>query len=75
MYITQHGKRVAALVPPFVAESFADQQAWFHTPQRQAKEADADLAAGRVKVYDSDESFLAAFDESASEDTDRDGNG
>lgn len=65
VYITQHGRRVAALVPPFVAESYADEQAWFHTPQWQAKEAeaDADIAAGRVRVYDSDESFLTAFEE------------
>ena len=76
VYITQHGKRVAALVPPFVAESYADEQAWFHTPEWQAREAeaDADLAAGRVKVYDSDESFLASFDEGADEDSDRDRN-
>lgn len=72
VYITQHGKRVAALVPPFVAESYADEQAWFHTPEWQAKEAEAgaDLTAGRAKVYDSDESFLAAFDEDTNEDPD-----
>ena len=76
VYITQHGKRVAALVPPFVAESYADEQAWFHAPEWQAREAEADVdvAAGRVKTYDSDESFLAAFDEGTGEGGDWRGN-
>ena len=48
-------------------------QAWFWTPEWQAKEqaADADKAAGKVDRYRSDEEFLAALDErSASSDTD-----
>lgn len=37
-------------------------QAWFWTPEWQAKEreADEDLAAGRTRVFDSDEEFLRA---------------
>ncbi len=40
-------------------------QAWFWTPEWQAgeKAADADLAAGRTTVYDSDEAFLKALEE------------
>lgn len=40
-------------------------QAWFHTPEHQAKEAetDADKAAGRITRYDNDEDFLASFDD------------
>jgi hypothetical protein len=40
-------------------------QAWFWTPEWQAKEreADADKAAGRVERFESDEAFLAALDE------------
>lgn len=40
------------------------QQAWFWTPEWQAREheADADLAAGRSAVYSSDEEFLAHLD-------------
>ena len=36
-------------------------QAWFWTPEWQAgeREADADIAAGRVIRFDSDEEFLA----------------
>jgi AbrB family looped-hinge helix DNA binding protein len=39
-------------------------QAWFWTPEWQAKEreADAEIAAGRVRYFGSDEEFLAAFD-------------
>ncbi|WP_155374115.1 AbrB/MazE/SpoVT family DNA-binding domain-containing protein [Catellatospora vulcania] len=46
----------AALVP-------RDQE-WFHLPQWQAREAeaDADLAAGRFTRYGSDEEFLASLD-------------
>lgn len=38
-------------------------QAWFWTPewQRGEREADADLAAGRLDRYESDEEFLAAL--------------
>jgi hypothetical protein len=40
-------------------------QAWFWTREWQAREreADDDLAAGRVTSYESDEEFLAALDE------------
>jgi antitoxin PrlF len=39
-------------------------QAWFWTPEWQAKEreASADIAAGRVHRFDSDEGFFAALD-------------
>jgi len=39
-------------------------QAWFWTPEWQAgeRQADADIAAGRVDRYDSDEEFLAALE-------------
>lgn len=41
------------------------EQAWFWTCewQRREREADEDLAAGRVTRYESDEQFLAALDE------------
>lgn len=44
-------------------------QAWFWTPEWQAKEreADADYAAGRTTFYDSDEAFLASLRERASD--------
>jgi AbrB family looped-hinge helix DNA binding protein len=47
----------AALVPR--------DQAWFHTPQWQAKEAEADedLALGRYVRHDNDADFLASLDE------------
>jgi AbrB family looped-hinge helix DNA binding protein len=40
-------------------------QAWFHTPEWQAKEAEADedLALGRYEQYDDDASFLAALED------------
>ena len=43
------------------------EQAWFWTPEWQAKEweADADIAAGRTEFHDSDDSFLAALRERA----------
>jgi prevent-host-death family protein len=65
VYITQHGRRIAALVPPYVAESYATDQAWFHTPEWHKKEAqaDADFAEGRVVRHESDESFLTALAE------------
>lgn len=39
-------------------------QAWFWKPewQRREREADADIAAGRVERFDSDEEFLAALE-------------
>ncbi len=38
-------------------------QAWYWTPEWQAKEreADEDIAAGRVEYFDSDEAFIAAL--------------
>ncbi|MGH3320630.1 MAG: AbrB/MazE/SpoVT family DNA-binding domain-containing protein [Streptosporangiaceae bacterium] len=41
-------------------------QAWFWTEEWQAKEreADEDIAAGRGRIFDSDEEFLAALEES-----------
>ena len=41
------------------------EQAWFWTREWQTKEreADDDLAAGRVSRYENDEEFLAALDE------------
>ena len=46
-------------------EAIDPDQAWFWTPEWQAKEreADADLAAGRGTFYDSAEEFLADLDE------------
>jgi hypothetical protein len=43
------------------------EQAWFWTRewQEHEREADEDLAAGRVTRYESDEQFLAAVDERA----------
>lgn len=48
-------------------EEIDPDQAWFWTPEWQAKEreADADLAAGRGTYFDSDEEFLRALDERA----------
>ena len=39
-------------------------QAWFWTPEWQAgeREAEADIAAGRVERFESDEAFLAALE-------------
>jgi antitoxin PrlF len=48
-------------------------QAWFWTPEWQAKEqqADADKAAGKVERFESDNALLAALDErSGSSDAD-----
>jgi predicted transcriptional regulator len=51
----------ATSVPP--AEERDPDQAWFWTPRWQAmeREADADLAAGRVTHFESDEEFLDAL--------------
>jgi len=40
-------------------------QAWFWTPGWQVgeRETSADIAAGRLKVFDSNDAFLASFDE------------
>jgi antitoxin (DNA-binding transcriptional repressor) of toxin-antitoxin stability system len=65
VYITQHGKRVAALVPPYVAESYDNDQAWFHTPEWQAKEREVDEARAQGEkgvFFASDADFLAALE-------------
>ena len=63
VYVTQHGRRIAALVPPYVAEQYEADQAWFHTQEWQEREAeaDADVTADRTKSFDSEEDFLAAI--------------
>lgn len=65
IYITQHGKRVAALVPPYVADSYKGDQEWYWTPEWQEKEqqAEDDLAAGRSERFDASDEFLAALAE------------
>lgn len=55
----------AAILLREIADGRIDpEQAWFWTPEWQAREreADADLAAGRGTTYGSDEEFLAALD-------------
>jgi hypothetical protein len=46
-------------------ERIDNEQVWFWTPewQQREREADEDLAAGRVTRYEGDEQFLAALDE------------
>jgi hypothetical protein len=58
-----NGERAAALVPPHVSEQYDADQAWFWSPQWQAaeREAEADLAAGRVERFDSAEALLASL--------------
>jgi hypothetical protein len=48
----------------------SDDQAWFWTPEWQAKEreADEDIAAGRFERFYSDEAFLAAMQQEAAQD-------
>ncbi len=60
--LTRDGRRLARIVP--------EEDAWVYSPAWQAKlqEAEADLAAGRVRRSDSDEEFLAhleAIDDAA----------
>lgn len=52
----------ATHVPP--VEERDPEQAWFWTPRWQAmeREADADLAEGRLTHFERDEDFLAALD-------------
>ncbi len=47
----------------------APDQAWFWTPEWQARErqADADIAAGRITSFDSEEAFEAALAAAAAE--------
>lgn len=56
----------AAVLLGEMAEGKIDpEQAWFWTRewQEREREADADLAAGRVTRFESDEQFLAGLDE------------
>jgi hypothetical protein len=56
----------AAILLPEVTDGWIDpEQAWFWTRQWQEREreADKDLAAGRVTHFESDEDFLAELDE------------
>ena len=50
--LTRDGRRLARIVP--------EEDAWVYSPAWQEKlhEAEADLAAGRVRGFDSDEEFL-----------------
>ena len=59
--MTREGLLLRAVEP----DDIDPDQAWFWTPEWQAKErqADEDIAAGRGKVYLSDEEFLASLDE------------
>ncbi len=55
----------AVLLGEISAGRIDPRQAWFWTREWQEKEreADDDLAAGRVTVYDTDADFLAALEE------------
>jgi antitoxin (DNA-binding transcriptional repressor) of toxin-antitoxin stability system len=50
--LTRDGRRLARIVP--------EEDAWVYSPawQEKLREAEADLAAGRVQRFDSDEEFL-----------------
>jgi antitoxin (DNA-binding transcriptional repressor) of toxin-antitoxin stability system len=56
VYLTDHGRRVAAIVP-------AD-QAWFWTPGWQAAiaESEAEIRDGRGRTFDSAEDIFDEFD-------------
>ncbi|MGH2516252.1 MAG: hypothetical protein ACRDHP_11410 [Ktedonobacterales bacterium] len=56
---------VQAVVQQTECEEIDPDQAWFWTPEWQAKEreADAALAAGDYTRYETDEEFLAALDD------------
>jgi hypothetical protein len=51
----------AALLPRVILRRIDPDQAWFWTPAWQAgeREAEADLAAGRLRCFDRDAAFLA----------------
>ncbi len=55
----------AVLLGEIGAGRIDPEQAWFWTREWQARkrEADDDIAAGRVSSYDTDDEFLAALDE------------
>lgn len=65
--IRRHG-RTTGTEFPFRSASTGDErdpdQAWFWTPQWQAREREADeeIAAGHTTYYESGEEFLAALD-------------
>jgi PHD/YefM family antitoxin component YafN of YafNO toxin-antitoxin module len=50
--LTRDGRRLARII--------AEEDAWIYSPawQEKLREAEADLAAGRVRRFDSDEEFL-----------------
>lgn len=50
-----------------LAETFDPDQRWFWTPEWQAgeREADAEIRAGKGRVFEDEESFLAHLDEAA----------
>src|SRR5580698_7397175 len=54
--LTRDGRRLARIVP--------EEDAWVYSPawQEKLRAAEADLAAGRVRQFDSDEDFLAHLD-------------
>jgi prevent-host-death family protein len=54
--LTRDGRRLARIVP--------EEDAWVYSPAWQDKlqQAEADLAAGRVRRFDSDEEFLGHLD-------------
>lgn len=56
VYLTDHGRRVAAIVPA--------EEAWFWTPGWQAAEAEAqaDIAEGRTRTFDSMDDMFAEAD-------------
>lgn len=58
-------ERAGVLLRGIIKGPVDPDQAWFWTPEWQAKEqeADADMAAGRVERFESDEALLAALDE------------
>ncbi|MFC7380656.1 hypothetical protein [Sphaerisporangium rhizosphaerae] len=62
-YLTDHGRRVAAIVP-------AD-EAWYWTPgwQSAEAEADADFREGRTRTFDSMDDMFAEIDAVRGEDT------
>jgi prevent-host-death family protein len=62
--LTRDGRRLARIVP--------EEDAWVYSPawQEKLQEAEADLAAGRLRRFDSDEEFLGhleAIDDEAGE--------
>jgi prevent-host-death family protein len=54
--LTRDGRRLARIVP--------EEDAWIYSPAWQGKlrEAEADIAAGRVRQFDSDDDFLGHLD-------------